>query len=262
MMKMSEIFCLKWNDFKENVSSLFGQLREDTEFTDITLVSEDGIIFTAHKLILASCPFFKDLFIQIRHPHPLIYMRGIKSENLAAILDFIYFGEANIEAVNLDYFFTVAEELKIKGITKQPREAQNSENYTQNIVENTDIKKDDSSSIKETKRKNHDPLLINQIEHKVNKEELDDARVVKSSADLTKLDDKIKDMMIVSKVSAGGNMGKLRICSICGKEGVIRNIKDHIEATHIDGFLHYCNLCEKVYKTRDGLRHHKRAHNL
>ena len=41
-LKMSEKLCLQWNDFKENVNSAFGKLRDDKEFTDVTLVCEDG----------------------------------------------------------------------------------------------------------------------------------------------------------------------------------------------------------------------------
>ena len=31
-----------------------------------------------------------------KHPHPMIYMRGIKSDNLVAMVDFLYFGETNV----------------------------------------------------------------------------------------------------------------------------------------------------------------------
>ena len=39
---MAEKLCLQWNDFKENVNSAFGKLRDDKEFTNVTLVCEDG----------------------------------------------------------------------------------------------------------------------------------------------------------------------------------------------------------------------------
>ena len=59
---MSEKLCLKWNDFQENVNAAFGNLREDNEFADVTLASEDGQQIEAHKVILAaSSPFFQNL---------------------------------------------------------------------------------------------------------------------------------------------------------------------------------------------------------
>ena len=38
---MSEKLCLQWNDFKDNVNTAFGSLRGDSDFTDVTLASED-----------------------------------------------------------------------------------------------------------------------------------------------------------------------------------------------------------------------------
>merc|ERR1739844_805674 len=115
-MTMSEKLCLQWNDFKENVTTAFGSLREDNDFADVTLACEDGKQFEAHKVILASSsPFFQDILRRNKHPHPLIYMRGMKSEDLVAILDLIYCGEVNIFQGSLDSFLAVAEELQLKG---------------------------------------------------------------------------------------------------------------------------------------------------
>ena len=59
LVKMSEKLCLQWNDFKQNVNSAFGSLRNDKDFTNVTLACEDGQEIEAHKVILAaSSPFF------------------------------------------------------------------------------------------------------------------------------------------------------------------------------------------------------------
>ena len=115
---MSEKLCLHWNDFKENVNSAFRKLRDEKEFSDVTLVYEDGQQMQAHKVILASSsPFFEKIFQKGKHPHSLIYLRGFQSKDLASILDFLYFGEANVYQENLDSFLAIAEELKLKGLT-------------------------------------------------------------------------------------------------------------------------------------------------
>lgn len=91
MTNAAEKLWLKWNDFKENVSCVVGDLRQDKEFTDVTLVCEDGQQVEAHKVVLvASSPFFLNILKRNKHPHPLIYMRGVKPENLMAIVDFFY----------------------------------------------------------------------------------------------------------------------------------------------------------------------------
>ena len=94
---MLEKLCLKWNDFQENVNILFGNLRGNSEFSDVTLACEDGQQFEAHQVVLAaSSPFFHNLLKMNKHNRPpLIYMRGMKSEDLSAIVDFLYCGETN-----------------------------------------------------------------------------------------------------------------------------------------------------------------------
>merc|ERR1712012_250602 len=117
---MSEKLCLQWNDFKENVNSAFGSLRNDKEFTNVTLACEDGQQMEAHKVILvASSPFFEKILQKSKHPHPLIYLRGFQSKDFESILDFFYFGEANVYQEDLDSFLAIAEEIQLKGLTKQ-----------------------------------------------------------------------------------------------------------------------------------------------
>ena len=116
-MQTSEKFCLRWNVFKENINNAFVSLRKDTGFTDVTLLCEDGHQVDAHKVILASSsPFFQNILTRNRHSHPLIYMRGMKLEDFVAIVDFLYYGEANIYKENFDTFLNIAEELQLKGL--------------------------------------------------------------------------------------------------------------------------------------------------
>ena len=108
-MPSSEKFCLKWNDFQENVSSAFGSLRKDSDFTNVTLACEEGQQVEAHKVILeASSPFFQNILKINPCSHPLIYMRGMKAEDLVAIVDFLYYGEANLSESNIDGFLALA----------------------------------------------------------------------------------------------------------------------------------------------------------
>ena len=56
-----------------------------------------------------------------KHPHPLVYMRGVRSDNLIAIMNFLYidiYGEANVHHDNVDTFRTLAEELRLKGLSE------------------------------------------------------------------------------------------------------------------------------------------------
>ena len=50
----NEKLCLKWNDFQDLLQVSFGELRIDTDFTDVTLACEDHSI-KAHKVVLSTC---------------------------------------------------------------------------------------------------------------------------------------------------------------------------------------------------------------
>jgi len=119
-------FCLRWNDFAENVSGAFKELRSESDFFDVTLACTDSGSRTlqAHKVILSACSnFFKSTFRQQtnanKHPNPYIYLRGVTFNDLTSILDFIYNGEVNVAQEELNSFLAVAEELQIKGLTNR-----------------------------------------------------------------------------------------------------------------------------------------------
>ena len=83
-------FCLKWNDFSQNITTSFKELREDLDFTDVTLACEDTHI-EVHKLVMASGSiFFREMLRKNKHPHPLIYFKGMKATDLEAVVDFLY----------------------------------------------------------------------------------------------------------------------------------------------------------------------------
>ena len=115
---MLEKLCLQWNDFQDNIKSAFGNLREDADFANVTLACEDGQQVEVHKVVLiSSSPFFKNLLQRNKHPHPLIYMRGVEFGHLSALVDFLYLGEANVLQEEIETFLAVATELKLKGFS-------------------------------------------------------------------------------------------------------------------------------------------------
>ena len=112
---MSEKLCLQWNDFIDDINKAFGNLREDLDFTYVTLASDDGHQVEAHKVILAaSGPFFKEILVKNKHNNPLIYMSGVKAENKTAMVDFLYKGGANVSQEHLDSFLVLVSDLKLK----------------------------------------------------------------------------------------------------------------------------------------------------
>ena len=118
-MGSSDDFTLRWNDFASNIKNSFSELREDSEFFDVTLCCDNGTdIIPAHKGVLAaSSPlFWKILSRQENQQNPLLYLKGIHLKELQALLDFIYYGEVYVEEESLNDFLEVAEDLAIKGM--------------------------------------------------------------------------------------------------------------------------------------------------
>eukprot|EP00092_Neocalanus_flemingeri_P027774 GFUD01030148.1.p1 GENE.GFUD01030148.1~~GFUD01030148.1.p1 ORF type:complete len:337 (-),score=76.04 GFUD01030148.1:317-1327(-) len=121
-MASSEKFCLRWNDFESNISVAFRELREEKDFFDVTLACDDSQI-QAHKVILSACsPFFRNVLRRNPHQHPLLYLKGVKYSELMSVLNFMYMGEVNVAQEELNSFLSVAEDLRVKGLTQNNSE--------------------------------------------------------------------------------------------------------------------------------------------
>ena len=256
---MSEKLCLQWNEFQENIRSAFRNFRGDNAFADVTLVSEDGQQVEAHKVILAtSSPFFQKLFGKNKNPHPLVYMRRVKSFDLLAIVDFLYNGEANVFQENLDSFLAIAEELQLKGLSGKTEEKIRSfeesektlpETFSPKINTHTKVPK---TSFKRKMSETH------------NSRESQSLTIPSSfSGVIEEVEERVKSMMEKSKnkIFHAQRYVSADVCKVCGKEGLGSHIKDHIEANHLEGIIIPCNLCDKTFRSRKGFRNHKLHHH-
>jgi len=120
---MSEHFCLKWNNYRPNLTSAFKSLREGEDFVDVTL-SADGINLKAHKVVLSACSnYFRDLLKGISTwQHPVLFLRDIPLIDLSLVLEFVYVGEVSVSQDNLQSFLKTAGLLRIKGLAEDEDE--------------------------------------------------------------------------------------------------------------------------------------------
>ena len=257
---MSEKLCLKWNDFQGNLNTAVGKLKSDHEFSDVTLACEDGQQFEAHKVILvSSSPFFHNLLKRNKHTHPLIFMRGVKSEDMSAILDFLYCGEANVFQENLDPFLALAEELKLKGLMGQTTGC---EDRLQEPFSKFQMEQRRVIATRPKPEPLNDFSTLNTEKQLLIADSNGEQRIEISehvSSNLQELDAQVKSMMDQGQkmVPNGKIQTRSKICKMCGKEGAPNTIRDHIEAHHLEGFALPCNSCEKTFRSRAALRHHK-----
>ena len=262
MSASDETLCLQWNDFKENVSSAFGDLRQDKEFTDVTLACEDGQQVEAHKVVLlSSSPFFFNLLKRNKHPHPLVYMRGMNYEDLVSIKDFLYYGEANVYQENLDFFLGLAAELQLKGLRKEKgkdEETCPATLYLKSFPAILSLKSFKKDAKKASVCPSKDIFIqTEEIQAADMEPKIEEEATKENIADLEELDQTAKSMMMFSKYQSGKRYGRARICKVCGKEGPMRNIMNHIEANHMNNVSIPCNYCGKTLTTRNALSLHK-----
>jgi len=276
---MSEQLCLKWNEFQENIHQTFGSLRNSREFADVTLVCEDGQQMEAHKVILASSsPFFQKMLERLKHPHPLIYMRGLTPEDLVAMLDFLYYGEANVHQEKVENFLLIADDLQIKGLTGNAKDDdQNQFDQEQLKIKKIKVPKnhDETNPGKTTSNLSNIKIegtsnLFEKIENK--KDNYNNSWFISKKIDRIKydnydyiqsLDKEIESLMAKSDqiIRVAGVPRRAYTCKICGKEGQGRNIKHHIEINHIEGINIPCTFCEEKFKSRSSLfSHMRKAH--
>ena len=239
-----EKFCLKWNDFHSTVSGSFGQLRKEEDFYDVTLVSDDESQLAAHKLVLSACSsFFKTILKKNTHSHPLIYLSGVNSANLCFILDYIYEGEVQIYQEELDNFLDAAQKLKIKGLISDTKVQEEGLKQEKNIDLIADVE-EESVIPSVAKPARHKPNVSSSFKKDV-------ARIdLSGTSNLEEVDQKIEELT--------DRINGVWTCKACGKISQRkRDLGWHIE-THLEGLSFSCNECDKTFRSRSVLDHHKR----
>ena len=249
-MVSSEKFLIKWDTFQENISTSFKDLRTDQDFADVTLACEEGKVILAHRVILAaSSNYFRKLLTNLNHPHPLLFMRGLTKNQLDYVVDFIYHGEVNIYTEDLDEFLALAEELELKGLVKKNKEANHSDTVVRKQPNPKSQNTQSTTEIKVENEQMYDYVPLNRVIEQ---------DFLETDADITKKDTEYSTAKHATTLeflnSTISSMLKIEngvyICSACGKQEKRNkfNMINHIEAKHIEGISHSCDICGKTFR--------------
>ena len=264
-MTTSGNFSLKWKDHQENLSLTFKQLEGDIEFSDVTLVVEDGQLLYAHKIILsAASPFFRDVLKQLKTAQPVIYMRGTRGPDLAAVMSFLYCGEVEILEENLESFFLLAQQLQLKGLTgveaQKPKQEKAKKMKPNNLAKSETISEENLEELSDMQPKH----ILETVEdgHKVENENIEMISDVKEELHCNELaNDDSKKHAEDLKAEIMFKMEKLKEgykCNVCGKlDAFGSNMRNHVESLHVTGFTHACNECGMTKASRNALRLHR-----
>ena len=250
-MNQTEKFCLKWNDFKNNVSQSFSKLRKESHFFDVTLVSEDQTQIKAHKLVLSACSdFFRAILTENTHSHPMLYIDGITAGQMHQVMDYIYQGEVNVFQEDLDKFLSIAQKLKLEGLLGSPED---DPPETENLPKMEEI----YTNFKDMKRS---PILINEIDCSLNETKntstsFSDAYTLKTTTDTINVqsNDEVNSKFEEMVVKEGG----MYRCNHCNRAMTHRgSMKRHVE-THLSGLAYDCHNCGKTFRSTHALHRHK-----
>ena len=99
-MKINDLrYQVTRDSYQEHLKSMLQEIMISTEYTDVTLVSDDLHSVRAHKVILSAVsPVLKSILNNIKETNSAIYLRGIMNQDLQSILEYIYLGEHLLHA--------------------------------------------------------------------------------------------------------------------------------------------------------------------
>ncbi|KAL0132381.1 hypothetical protein PUN28_000274 [Cardiocondyla obscurior] len=114
-------YCLRWDNYQSNVTSVFHQLLQTEAFVDVTLACNEASL-KAHKVVLSACSsYFQKLLLSNPCKHPTIIMpQDVGFNDLKFIIEFVYRGEIEVSQAELQSLLKTADQLKIKGLCEVP----------------------------------------------------------------------------------------------------------------------------------------------
>ena len=236
-----EKFCLNWNDFQSSIASSFKKARNEEDFCDVTLVSDDEVTIKCHKLVLSSSSsFFRQILSNNPHQHPLLYLSGVNSTDLNFILDYIYQGEVKLFQEQIDSFLNSSQMLKIEGLMSGE-----SKNDDKAFINDHSTFPAETFNVDST---NEAPRKINHKKETVKQENVG-AITTFDSNESSEIKTKVREYLEKKD-------GKY-LCTVCQKNSSdLGNMLRHIE-THIEGLSYDCQHCGKNFRSVNSLSCHK-----
>merc|ERR1719300_1005938 len=115
-MTKNKKLLLQNHDFVQNHVQFYKEIRSEKDTSDVTLAIGDQTL-DAHKMILsAASSLFRNIIRKSKTSHSFIYLNGVNFEDMEALLDFIYTGQAKVPANTFKRFLATADELKVGGL--------------------------------------------------------------------------------------------------------------------------------------------------
>lgn len=220
---------LQWEDFNLGASEVFKNIQFESDFCDVSLRCNDsnGEVLEAHKVIIATfSSVFKNMLQGYGHnrasSNTALFLRGIQHKHLSAILDFIYQGEVHVDEAELNIFLSVADDLKIKGLSSERVLGENSTHHqTINYLENVDPLMKADVKIKPFQQGLMNANRIGNVERK--KHRVKQETLLKDISDSTSLDTNISNEIAPIKLCEEMNTSSNDCLDVQNETNVLSN---------------------------------------
>ena len=253
---MSDKFCLKWEKFHLIIAEYLKEKNSNKDFSDVTLAVDEDTVIKAHRFVLSAfSPVLEKILRKINHPEPFIYMTGMNSIALSAVIEFMYLGEVYIAEDDVAGFLKTASDLKIKGINNPLENQKEYSNLETNSVKyyepENKISGYSDSVICDKGSLNEDEDFIEELSDVGTEQEFNLIPMDKgntSDRSLIETDSQVENLM--TRTPEGFK------CIVCAK--ILkqkRDMQSHVES-HVGGISYFCQHCDKSFVTRGSLRIH------
>ena len=249
----SEHYDLIWHTFSDHVGSMLQEMLSSTDFSDVTIVSEDGKAFKAHRNILAASSIVLKSIFEIDREKPTIFLREVFNKEIEPLLQFIYSGATKIHQDDVEDFLKVAKSLKIKQLED---EIYTGENEDLNTVENDEI---DVVELEEmiTEEFGEIDAGVDEMENQDDALKFTKLKEPDENDEGESKPSNVNSKVDTEKLDTGKFKGKFK-CKHCEKCLISEHgLKGHMERYHGDTRTRLkCRLCDKTYLSDESLSVH------
>ena len=189
--------------------------------------------------------YFRDILSDKSHPHPMLCLDGVTSEDLAWIIQYLYVGEVSVPQSSLQKFLKVANKLKCYGLNDEMLTRTTMNKIEEELISN-EVSHSDKTPVK---KEVEEPLFLTDYEYL-------EAEDNKSGGDI------ISDLSTESITKTVLKVEPPNLCRIEGKTFSIGHLKQFLKKIYHrneDGFFS-CNYCPKILKFSGEMSEHVQTH--